>query len=165
MNMFFTNYDNTDNHVKLMTVHASKGLEFDVVFLIGLDEGIFPHSKNNDDDKLEEERRLMYVAITRARARLYLSSVRSRYIFGKNIFPSVSRFVHEIPKELISDQSVYINNNKSNTNSVFNIGDRVKHNKFGNGKIISLHGNFIEIIFVGAGKKEFDANIVQLTKV
>ncbi len=93
---------NLESAVQLMTVHAAKGLEFKVVFVVGLEEGLFPHDnalKNLKD--VEEERRLMYVAITRARDKLYLLRACSRLLWGKRISAPISRFVDEIPEELI----------------------------------------------------------------
>jgi DNA helicase-2/ATP-dependent DNA helicase PcrA len=87
--------------LQLMTVHSAKGLEFDAVFLGGLEEGLFPHDNSlNEDGGIEEERRLMYVAITRARKRLYLSYAGSRMLHGQPRYGIVSRFVEEIPAEL-----------------------------------------------------------------
>ena len=84
-----------------MTVHSAKGLEFSAVFVSGLEEGLFPHENSmNEDGGLEEERRLMYVAITRARKRLYLSYAGSRMLHGQPRYGIVSRFVDEIPPEL-----------------------------------------------------------------
>jgi DNA helicase-2/ATP-dependent DNA helicase PcrA len=88
--------------VQLMTVHASKGLEFDAVFIIGMEEGLFPHENSlNDREGLEEERRLMYVAITRARKRLYLSHSQSRMLHGQTRFNLKSRFFDELPEEAL----------------------------------------------------------------
>jgi DNA helicase-2/ATP-dependent DNA helicase PcrA len=88
--------------VTLMTLHAAKGLEFDYVFLIGLEEGLFPHNRSVEDrEKLEEERRLCYVGITRAKTKLYITYATKRMFFGKTSFNMVSRFVSEIPENLI----------------------------------------------------------------
>ena len=85
--------------VQLMTVHASKGLEFDCVFITGMEEGLFPHENSmNDRDGLEEERRLMYVAITRARKRLYLSHSQTRMLHGQTRYNPKSRFFEELPE-------------------------------------------------------------------
>jgi DNA helicase-2/ATP-dependent DNA helicase PcrA len=85
--------------IQLMTVHSSKGLEFDCVFITGMEEGLFPHENSmNDHDGLEEERRLMYVAITRARKRLYLSHSQSRMLHGQTRFNMKSRFFEELPE-------------------------------------------------------------------
>jgi DNA helicase-2/ATP-dependent DNA helicase PcrA len=100
--------DQLDNNapVTLMTVHAAKGLEFPVVFLAGLEDGIFPHSRSvNDPDALEEERRLCYVAITRAERMLYLTHAARRRIYGEFIFSEPSQFLSEMPLEMIKDMS------------------------------------------------------------
>jgi DNA helicase-2/ATP-dependent DNA helicase PcrA len=90
-----------EDALQLMTVHSSKGLEFDAVFLGGLEEGLFPHDNSlNEDGGIEEERRLMYVAITRARKRLYLTYAGSRMLHGQPRYGIVSRFVEEVPAEL-----------------------------------------------------------------
>lgn len=95
-----------ENSIQLMTVHAAKGLEFKAVFVVGLEDGLFPHENCFLSDRdLEEERRLMYVAITRARERLYLLRACSRLMWGKRTSAPVSRFVNEIPGELISNIS------------------------------------------------------------
>ncbi|MPY91769.1 MAG: DNA helicase PcrA [Acidimicrobiia bacterium] len=93
-----------DSQVTLMTVHSAKGLEFPVVFLVGLEEGVFPHIRSiGEPDELEEERRLAYVAITRARERLYLSHAWSRVLFGTSQYNPPSRFLDEIPAELVEE--------------------------------------------------------------
>ena len=94
--------------VTLMTVHAAKGLEFKTVFVVGMEEGLFPHSRTlMDRDELEEERRLCYVALTRAMEKLYLTYARRRLFFGTRSNNAVSRFLGEIPEHLIqSDQPV-----------------------------------------------------------
>ena len=82
-------------------MHAAKGLEFPIVFIIGMEENIFPHSRSLDDmDEMEEERRLMYVGVTRAEERLYLTSAQSRTIFGRSSFNNVSRFLGEISENI-----------------------------------------------------------------
>ena len=89
-----------------MTMHAAKGLEFPVVFIPGLEEGLFPHSRAQDDDaEMEEERRLCYVGITRAENRLYLSSAARRRVFGEYQATQPSRFLEEIPAELVEEVS------------------------------------------------------------
>ncbi|MFN4151083.1 MAG: 3'-5' exonuclease [Candidatus Sericytochromatia bacterium] len=89
--------------VKLMTVHTSKGLEFPVVFIAGLSEGVFPHSRAvNSDSEIEEERRLMYVAVTRAKDKLYLTYPKERYVYNATQKLTASRFLYECPKDLVS---------------------------------------------------------------
>ncbi len=156
--------------VQLMTVHAAKGLEFDTVFIVGLEDGLFPHENCFDSQQnLEEERRLMYVAITRACKKLYLLRACSRLMWGKRISAPVSRFVNEIPNELIlnisgiskigcsslvdSDIDLHhltpteVSNPETkisrvtlaNCDEIIKIGDMVKHAKFGNGKVLRLN--------------------------
>ena len=96
--------DEVESEVTLMTVHSAKGLEFPVAFLVGLEEGVFPHLRSiGEPDQLEEERRLAYVAITRARERLFLSTAWSRMLFGSSQYNPPSRFLQEIPAELIEE--------------------------------------------------------------
>jgi DNA helicase II / ATP-dependent DNA helicase PcrA len=95
-------WDRRAERVSLMTVHAAKGLEFPVVFVVGLEEGIFPHAASaRDDSGLEEERRLFYVAMTRAMERLYLSCAQERRRYGSHAFAVPSRFLREIPAEVL----------------------------------------------------------------
>ncbi|MFN8769501.1 MAG: UvrD-helicase domain-containing protein [Neisseriaceae bacterium] len=186
--------------VQLMTVHAAKGLEFKVVFILGLEEGLFPHENSLESEKsTEEERRLMYVAITRAKEYLYLVRACSRLMWGKRQTAPISRFVNEIPTELISnisgishigydtltanlmpkDQSIYAPNTSNfefktshlqilDKNLTLKIGDLVKHEKFGNGKIVQLNTDgkkmTAEIFFIGMGKKTLDLNIAKIEK-
>ena len=89
----------------LMTLHNAKGLEYPIVFMIGCEEGVFPHSRALDEGGLEEERRLCYVGITRAERDLYLTSARTRTVFGARNFGAPSRFVGEIPAELTDRES------------------------------------------------------------
>lgn len=96
------NYDKNSNAINLMTVHAVKGLEFSIVFITGLEEGIFPHSRSQDLASLEEERRLCYVGFTRAKDKLFLSFVKTRKQFGNSIHNTPSRFLFDIPQHLIT---------------------------------------------------------------
>jgi DNA helicase-2/ATP-dependent DNA helicase PcrA len=92
--------------VRLMTLHSSKGLEFDVVFLVGFEEGILPHSRSMiDDADIEEERRLCYVGITRAKELLYITYATRRLFFGKSSLNESSRFLYDIPKDLLEYDS------------------------------------------------------------
>ena len=93
-----------EDNVILMTMHSAKGLEFPVVFIIGMEEGVFPHSRSfTDNDELEEERRLAYVGITRAEKQLFLSCAQMRTLFGRTTANKPSRFLEEIPDELKED--------------------------------------------------------------
>ncbi|HSH54612.1 MAG TPA: UvrD-helicase domain-containing protein [Methylotenera sp.] len=149
--------------LQLMTVHAAKGLEFKAVFISGLEEGLCPHEQSlYENNGLEEERRLMYVAVTRARQRLYLSHAQSRMLHGQVRYGIPSRFLDEIPDELLkrlnskpapksyasSGSSNYATNNQGAGNSAnqknampWKIGQQVAHAKFGNGVVVSYEGN------------------------
>src|SRR3990170_1886324 len=95
--------DEKKDAVTLMTFHAAKGLEFSVVFMVGMEEGLFPHSRSlMDRHELEEERRLCYVGITRAKELLFLTYARRRLFFGQRTSNIVSRFILELPKEVLS---------------------------------------------------------------
>ena len=108
------NADTSEDSVTLMTLHSAKGLEFPVVFLVGLEEGIFPGYKSIDEPKeLEEERRLCYVGITRAKRHLFLSCARQRTIFGSTSCNKVSRFLEEIPKDLIDGMETEVEDTKA----------------------------------------------------
>jgi DNA helicase-2/ATP-dependent DNA helicase PcrA len=143
--------------LQLMTVHSAKGLEFHTVFLTGLEEGLFPHENSlSEADGLEEERRLMYVAITRARRRLYLSLAQSRMLHGQTRYNIPSRFVAELPSELVHWLSPYRRRTSDIDDeawkrvteapqatppaSPWRIGQSVRHAKFGIGVIIDARG-------------------------
>ena len=143
-----------EDALQLMTVHSAKGLEFNSVFISGLEEGIFPHENSlNEQGGLEEERRLMYVAMTRARRRLYLSYSQIRMLHGQTRYNVESRFVEEIPSETLKRIN---SKDKESTNTVmpripnrrmaatiggFRIGQQVSHPKFGIGVIVQADGN------------------------
>lgn len=161
--------DGSDDAVMLMTIHSAKGLEFENVFIIGLEDGIFPGSRSFDNEAdMEEERRLAYVAITRAKKQLYVTSARKRMIFGQTQRNVTSRFIREIGRELINKidsaaekrieedhdnevtevQSLSLQqqlardkrqaNLSKNESAVYEIGERVRHSIFGDGTIISV---------------------------
>ncbi|HSA68655.1 MAG TPA: UvrD-helicase domain-containing protein [Burkholderiales bacterium] len=149
--------------LQMMTVHSAKGLEFDVVFISGLEEGLFPHEQSaSERDGLEEERRLAYVAITRARHRLYLSHAQTRMLHGQTRYNIPSRFLEEIPQQLLKWLTPRFSRQKAFTadfsrqtktpfprSSVrdvggFRIGQNVLHPKFGNGVIIDAEGQGAE---------------------
>jgi DNA helicase-2/ATP-dependent DNA helicase PcrA len=141
--------------LQLMTVHAAKGLEFHAVFVGGLEEGLFPHEQSmNEKDGIEEERRLMYVAITRARRRLYLSHAQSRMLHGQVRYGIPSRFLDELPSELLKlvnakrnspvpashDSYVAPKSGARNNTSPWRIGMNVRHAKFGLGVVVNVEG-------------------------
>lgn len=143
--------DRTDV-VTLMTIHAAKGLEFKNVFIIGLEEGIFPHSNCFEDDKeLEEERRLCYVAITRAKEKLWLVNAKRRTFFGNINMNPESRFIGEINSNLLERD--FENENKIsfskmvNENEEYSVGEKVVHDTFGNGIIIGVDKSILTIAF------------------
>ena len=107
-----TNADDSDDKVSIMTVHASKGLEFDYVYIVGAEEELFPSPRSVSDKEIEEERRLMYVAITRAAKRCYIVYTESRLRFGRTIYPEKSRFISEINEDFIEHVGGFMGRNK-----------------------------------------------------
>jgi len=174
--------------VQLMTVHSAKGLEFFAVFITGLEEGLFPHENSmTEQDGLEEERRLMYVAITRARRRLYLSFAQSRLLHGQTRFGIKSRFLAEIPEGVskwltprvatgarqgrwyepaMATPPVTIPTRTAQSTYGFRVGQSVHHARFGDGVIIRLEGNGddarAKINFGPQGVKELLLGIAKL---
>ncbi len=150
-------YKDDKNRISLMTVHSVKGLEFDYVFVIGLEEGIFPHINSlMDNMELEEERRLCYVAITRAKEKLYLVNARSRTIYGQESNNPTSRFIKEINEDLIEkefkDDTVNVPKVTKNEYLLdeevdYQIGDFVYHDVFGQGKVVEVTNNLMTIAF------------------
>ncbi len=160
--------------VHLMTLHAAKGLEFPLVFLAGLEEGLFPHQRSSDDaGKIEEERRLCYVGMTRAQRVLVLSHAESRRLHGQEYFPAPSRFLREIPSELLQEVRLRSSvtrpvsfglrargrNRSQPADDVgpFRLGQRVEHPKFGEGIVLTLEGQGsharVQVNFENAGSK------------
>ncbi len=131
------NENENDESITLMTLHSAKGLEFDTVFIAGMDEGIFPHSRSlNDNSEMEEERRLMYVGITRAKQKLFLTNAKSRQMWGECHFYNPSRFFNEIPQHLIENKNQQPNQmnayTKTNENTFKSAVDKIKStNSFG----------------------------------
>ncbi len=163
-----------DDCVQLMTLHSAKGLEFPMVFLCGVEEGLFPHERStSDDSKLEEERRLCYVGITRAEKQLFLSYAQSRRIHGSDTYPSKSRFIDEVPAELIQEvrlkgkvtqpafqppkKKSYARATTTTSVEGFKLGQRVTHGKFGEGVVLQFEGESsqarVQIQFDQAGSK------------
>ena len=149
-------YREEGKKVSLMTVHSVKGLEFPYVFVVGLEEGIFPHINSlMDNAELEEERRLMYVAITRAKEKLYLLNARKRMLFGRDQINPPSRFISEIDDDLIEKASVekIVNVPKSSGNNFYEgevdykVGDHVYHDSFGEGVLVEVTNSLVTIAF------------------
>ncbi len=135
------------DRVTLMTLHSAKGLEFPVVFLAGLEEGLFPHARSMEEEGgLEEERRLCYVGMTRAKHRLYLSHARNRTIFGATMPAVPSRFLDEVPHELIATPqpapppTAVWPDEEEREIPTFVAGDHVRHAAFGEGKVLEVEG-------------------------
>lgn len=145
-------HKNNTDVVTLMTIHSAKGLEFDHVFIIGLEEGLFPHNNSLDSsDDLEEERRLCYVAVTRAKKTLTLVNARRRMLYGNTNSNPPSRFISEIdPKYLDIDTpeeiSKFNKDDMIDKNATYSVGDKVIHDKYGEGIIVGI-GNILTIAF------------------
>jgi len=168
-------------------MHNAKGLEFPVVFMIGMEEGLFPHSRSlMDQSEMEEERRLCYVGMTRAKKRLYLVYAQSRLLYGGISANEPSRFLLDIPEELVNKKlpatRIFANEaNDSKNGSIlndedfscrlktksdnFSPGDKVRHNKFGEGIIVSIKDLIATVAFAGKGVKKLDLSIAPLKKV
>jgi DNA helicase-2/ATP-dependent DNA helicase PcrA len=172
--------DSNSEAVTLMTMHAAKGLEFQHVFVVGMEEGLFPHSRVfTDPRELEEERRLAYVAITRAKIQLYLVHADSRLYFGSRQQNLVSRFIEDIPQELISRLAGSSYRGKASgwddladdwgeqpPRVEVQSGDKVKHAYFGVGTVLSADDSIIRINFGGVyGVKELARDLAPLTRV
>lgn len=148
-------HETLDNAVTLMTMHAAKGLEFKVVFLIGMEEGIMPHSMSlNEESELEEERRLCYVGITRAKERLYITNAKRRMLFGNTNMNPPSRFIAEIDGNLIEKEESKTENKVFNKTNFYE-GDRidykhgeiVMHASFGKGVVVDNDERFVTVAF------------------
>ena len=144
--------DAWEDCVQLMTLHSAKGLEFPLVFIAGMEEGLFPHRRSvSDAGGLEEERRLCYVGATRAMSQLYLSHAEQRRLYGVDSYAQASRFLAEIPAELVEEirpqlgvsQPVFRRSdaNGDESTSILRLGQRVKHGKFGEGVVLNCEGS------------------------
>lgn len=155
--------DNNQQAVVLMTLHSAKGLEFPVVFLIGMEEGVFPHSRSlMDEEEMEEERRLAYVGITRAEEELYLTNAQMRTLYGRTNLNPVSRFIQEIPEDLLDEVVIekktftrFQSNPSTSSQKAsirpmavstggeeipWKVGDKAEHKKWGIGTVVSVKG-------------------------
>ena len=182
-------YEETENLVTLMTLHSSKGLEFPVVFITGMEEGIFPSAKSlMSDVQIEEERRLCYVGMTRAKELLILSYALGRNYFGKFSSQIVSRFIRDVPAELINGkvdrqsgfsepkgyslvekyrrkrEMVAQIGTKPIARDEFEMGEQVLHPVFGKGKIVAKSESAYTIVFTGIGIKKIDKSFAKLSK-
>ena len=170
-----------DDCVQLMTLHSAKGLEFPVVFLVGMEEGLFPSQRSVDDEaRLEEERRLAYVGITRARARLFVTHAESRRMHGTEMLARPSRFLGEMPPELIDEvrprvqisRPMYAQRPHETSSALddslsVKLGQHVSHPSFGEGVVVSAEGSGahtrLQVNFAGAGSKWLVAAYANLT--
>ncbi|MDD5396966.1 MAG: UvrD-helicase domain-containing protein [Candidatus Moranbacteria bacterium] len=176
------NVNQNEDAVHLMTLHSAKGLEFPVVFIVGLEEGILPHSRSLlSSGEMEEERRLMYVGLTRAKEKIYLLFTRQRTLFGSTQMNSPSRFLEDIPEKLMkknsyreAEQKIFENilqkqKNSSNikrqsSETKFKGGERITHDQFGDGLVVSVSGDTITVAFKKAGIKRLSAEYAKLKK-
>ena len=161
--------DKFEDCVQLMTLHSAKGLEFPLVFLTGMEEGLFPSQRSVDDvGKLEEERRLAYVGITRAMEQLYLTYAESRRLHGQETYPMPSRFIREIPADLMQEVRLgarvsrpvapsYKAAAQEQSEGGYKMGQRVMHAKFGEGVVLNHEGSGaqarLQVNFSTAGSK------------
>jgi len=168
--------DNLEEQVEapcLLTLHMAKGLEFPLVFIVGLEEGVLPHNRSMDtQEELEEERRLFYVGITRAKQRLYLIHTFRRALFGRDELSEPSRFLADIPGELLQGQSFadpWPKPRERRTESQFRDGDRVHHPRFGEGIVLSSKilsdDEEVTVVFEGVGVKRCLVSFAGLEKV
>ena len=171
-------YKEDDNRVSLMTIHSVKGLEYDHVFVVGMEEGIFPHINSlMESSELEEERRLCYVAITRAKKDLHLVNARHRTLFGKEQVNPVSRFLNEIRSDLIVTNASDSLNNETRKElkkeEVFreedvdySVGDFVYHESFGTGRVVEVTNTLVSVAFKHPyGIRKLMKNHKKLSKV
>ena len=185
--------DSAGDLITLMTVHSAKGLEFDTVFITGLEDGMFP-SIHNDEDNLEEERRLFYVAITRAKRMLYITHARDRIRFGSHEMRMKSRFLDEIPEECIEESDPlsfgykkleqlesHMGTRKTNyfvnktqigdkekpklKSNEFKLGDKISHKMWGIGTVVQLKDDIIVIAFENKGIKNLNLEYAPIEKI
>ena len=174
-----TEHSDSTNKVSLMTVHAVKGLEYKYVFIIGMEEGIFPHYNSimeGTSEAIEEERRLCYVAITRAKKDLWIINTKKRMLYGQTTMNPPSRFLDEIDDKYIESEDnstslfkkvTKFNKEKmfTNANVDYNKGDQIRHEDYGIGTIIEVDKRIITVEFPNIGTKKFIKNHRSITKV
>lgn len=172
-----------DERVSLMTLHSAKGLEFPIVFLVGLEQGLLPHIRSlNTPLDLEEERRLCYVGVTRAQEQLFLSYAKTRFVWGNMEHKIPSQFLGELPQDLLMGTGVKKarvqsknrssqakkSENKQNS-ALWSVGDRIFHQSFGEGKITHILGkgkkSHLAIEFPGLGRKILDPKLAPIERV
>jgi len=176
------NYDGDADSLVLMTLHNAKGLEFPIVFIIGMEEGIFPHSRSMGNlEEIEEERRLCYVGITRAMEKVFLTSAQTHRIYGDISYMAASRFLSEIPANLISDENkgsmISASGFKSKTRDDakkevsfdYKIGDFLEHNMWGKGQVLNVKklsdDMELDVNFYSVGLKHLLVSFAPIKKV
>ncbi|MEE8324270.1 MAG: UvrD-helicase domain-containing protein [Candidatus Humimicrobiaceae bacterium] len=176
------NYDGDADSLVLMTLHNAKGLEFPIVFIIGMEEGIFPHSRSMGNlEEIEEERRLCYVGITRAMEKVFLTSAQTHRIYGDVSYMKASRFLSEIPSSLISDEnkgsmisaSGFRQKSRDDTKKAvsfdYKIGDFLEHNMWGKGQVLNvkkLKGDMeLDVNFYSVGLKHLLVSFAPIKKI
>ncbi len=189
------NHNSTSDSVTMMTIHASKGLEFPIVFLPGWEEGIFPSSNSQfSRDALEEERRLAYVALTRAEQKCTITHATQRMLFGRTEYANPSKFIEELDDKCTNrllntstqksyfaprstkpkEESVLSYEPKTRTQALFGvsenstdfqISDRIKHKEFGEGTVIQVSGDVLSVAFGGKGIKKIVASVAPIEKI
>jgi len=170
-------WDDKAQAVSLMTLHSAKGLEFPVVFIIGLEEGLLPHRLSSEDEaELEEERRLFFVGMTRARERLFISYVRRRSEQGRWALKIPSRFLREIPEEVINYQDLLAKSHRPRREAIeevewegLKVGDWVSHEEFGSGRMVAIEGRGnsarATVDFEDGGKKRLMLKFAGLKRI
>lgn len=165
-------YRDDPNRVTLMTVHSVKGLEFDYVFLVGMEEGLFPHKNSFSKEEQEEERRLMYVAVTRAKKKLYITWAKQRRIYGMDQIGIKSRFINEIDSDLLEldnkeEVKVVKKENKMyDSDQEYTYGDKIEHDTYGVGVVVEVSKTIITVAFKnGIGIKKLLKNHKSIRKV
>ena len=159
--------------VTLMTIHAAKGLEFPVVFMVGMEEGILPHARIYEagPSELEEERRLCYVGMTRAREELHLSYSSSRLQFGQRAYNNPSRFLEDMGHDIVAAPAqAFTTHNISSDNEysdvpAFDIGDQVRSSQFGMGEVIDIDGMAVTVDFASGQTKKLNVEYARLEKL
>lgn len=192
------NLDENADYVVMMTMHSAKGLEFPNVYIVGMEEGIFPSARSMDSEEdIEEERRLAYVAITRAKKNLCISHATERMLFGSRSRNRYSRFIKELPADYLERTQQELVNTSSSSSGIitssanmslqaqlankkrtdshakvsidFSVGDRVKHNIFGEGTVLSAtkmsNDTMLEVAFDSKGTKKIMANFAKIKKI
>ena len=170
-----TEHQDDKDVVTLMTMHSAKGLEFKAVFLIGMEDGIFPHQNSFfEQGGLEEERRLCYVGITRAKERLFISNAKRRILYGKDVMNEPSRFIREIDPDLLEvenenllpEEKIDKEENYRKDDIDFQIGDKIMHITYGKGVVIDVNGDIITVAFAkNFGNKKLLKNHKSITKM